>query len=226
MKVKATDLPANAIASTYISFIKISDVNSCAKQLLAEISNTSWINDLNSVAKMSYEDTAKETIVKLVEIFKSIDNKVTKDFGELMISIGSGHCLKDKHKHLVLPLSELWKEKISNNHGFDFHTLSPDSTFSFGEAKYVSKGNSCTSAAKQVHRFCLEGKDKRDAVHLLNFSDSLAIENLSNGKKGYAVAFSINSKNYKKILINSLANEDIKSLTKLCDELFIIGVKA
>lgn len=225
-KVKATDLPEDAIASTYISFIEITDVNSCAKELLVEISNTSWINALNPVAKMSYEDTAKETIVKLVEIFKSVDNKVTKDFGEFMISMGSGHCLKDKHDHVVLPLSELWKEKLSNNHGFDFHTLSPDLKFSFGEAKYVSKGNSCTSAAEQVHRFCREGKDKRDAVHLLHFSDPVAIENLSNGKKGYVVAFSINSADYEKILRNSLANEDIKSLTKLCDELYIIGVTA
>ena len=31
---------------------------------------------------------------------------------------------------------------------------------------------------------------------------------------------------YEKILRNSLANEDIKSLTKLCDELYIIGVTA
>lgn len=225
-KVESSELPEGAIANTYISFIEINDVNTCAQDLLVEISNTAWINDLNPVAKMSYEDTAKETILKLVEIFKSVDNKVTKDFGEFMISMGSGHCLKEKHDHDVLPLSELWKEKLSNNHGFDFHTLSPDLKFSFGEAKYVSTGNSYTSAAEQVHRFSREGKDKRDAVHLINFCNLIAIDNLSNGRKGYVIAFSINSVDHENILKNSLGNDDIKSLTKRCDDLYIIGVKA
>ncbi|AGH81597.1 hypothetical protein PCNPT3_08295 [Psychromonas sp. CNPT3] len=225
-KVKPSDLPKDAIANTYISFMSISDVNACAKELLLEISDTSWINALSPVAKMSYESTAKETIHKLVEIFKSVDNQVTKDFGEFMISMGSGHYLKDKHNHVVLPLSELWKEKISNNHGFDFHTLSPSLKFSFGEAKYVSTGNSYTTAAEQVHRFSKEGKDKRDAVHLLHFADPIAITNLNQDRKGYILAFSINSNDYEKILKNALNNVDVKSLTKRCDELYIIGVKA
>jgi len=225
-KVNPSDLPKDAIASTYISAIEVNDVKTCAQDLLVEISNTAWIHALNPVAKMSYEDTAKKTILKLVEIFKSVDNKVTKDFGEFMISMGSGHCLQEKHDHNVLPLSELWKEKLSNNHGFDFHTLSPGLKFSFGEAKYVSKGNSYTSAAEQVHRFSREGKDRIDAVHLMHFSDPIAIDNLKNDKKGYIVAFSINSADHKNILKNSLGNDDIKALTKRCDELYIIGVKA
>lgn len=225
-KVEASKLPSDAIAETFISYIEVKDVNSHAKDLLQEISNTSWITKLNPIAKMSYEETAHKTIEKLVKIFRSVTNDVTKDFGEFLISMSSGHCLQIKQDHSVLPLSELWKEKLSNNHGFDFHTISPKETFSFGEAKYVSTGNSYTSAAEQVYRFVGEGKDKIDAIHLMHFGSSYAIENLQNGKRGFIVAFSINSSDHESILNNSLENQDIKKLTKCCDELFIIGVRA
>ena len=223
-KVEQSELPSDVSADVYISYIEVEDVNKYAKKLISEISNTSWISELNPVAKMSYEDTAKETIEKLVNIFKSINNNVTQEFGEFMISMSSGHYLESKLSHSVLPLSELWKEKLSNNHGFDFHTLSPQDKFSFGEAKYVSSGNSYTSSAEQVNRFASEGKDKRDAVHLINFSSPTAIKNLENDRKGFIVSFSLNSQNHELILKNSLKNKDIKSLSKICDELYIIGV--
>jgi len=202
-KVASSDLPIGAVADTYISFVQIKDVNSHAKKLLREISDTSWIAKLDSISKMSYENIALETIDRLVKIFKSVNNTVTSDFGEFLISMSSGHCLQKKLNHEVLPLSELWKEKVSNNHGFDFHTLSPANKFSFGEAKFVSKGNSYTSSAKQVLRFVRECKDQRDAVHLRYFSPLVAIDNLKNGKRGFIVAFSINSDDFKLILKNS-----------------------
>ena len=225
-KVLSSELPDGATADTYISFIEIKNVNEHAKNLLTEISNTSWIAELNPIAKMSYEETAHQTIAKLVHIFRSVNNTVSETFGEFMISMSSGNCLKEKQDHSVLPLSELWKEKLSNNHGFDFHTLSPANKFSFGEAKFVSTGNSYTSSAKQVLRFVSEGKDKRDAVHLMHFAQPIAIDNLQKGKRGFIVAFSINSKDHEQILKNSLANNDIKNLSKCCEELYIIGVRA
>ncbi len=94
-KIDPSDLPKDALADTYVSFIEVKNVNHCAKDLLTEISDTAWISNLDPIAQMSYEDTAHETIEKLVEIFRSVDNKVTKDFGEFMISMSSGHCLKE-----------------------------------------------------------------------------------------------------------------------------------
>lgn len=225
-QVDPSDLPLDAVAETYVSCIKVENIKKHASNLLTEITDTSWISDLNPVAKMSYEGTAQKTINKLVKIFKAVDNKVTKDFGEFLISMSSGHCLRKKCNHKVLPLSELWKEKKSNNHGFDFHTLSPENKFSFGEAKFVSSGNSYTTSASQVFEFAQDGKDKIDAVHLMHFSEHLAIENLQAGKRGFVVAFSINTKNYKAVLGNSLNNKDIQGLTKCCDELYVIGVTA
>jgi hypothetical protein len=60
----------------------------------------------------------------------------------------------------------------------------------------------------------------------MHFSEPIAIENLQKGKRGFVVAFSINSGNYKSILKNTLENKDIKDLSKCCDELYIIGVSA
>lgn len=224
-KVNVADLPADAIAETYLFCIEITDVEAYAQELIDNITDTSWISSLDSTAKMSYEVTAKNTIQKLVELFKEVEDEVTADFGEFMISLSSGTCLQNTHSHTCLPLSELWKEKLSNNHGFDFHTLSPVENFSFGEAKFKSSGNAYPSAAKQTLRFSKEGKDKIDAVHLEHFASKIAIENLEKDKKGYAVAFSLNSKDYETILKNSLQNEDIKELSKRCDELYIIGVR-
>jgi hypothetical protein len=225
-KVKKTDLPTDATAEVYTSCVEIIDVKAHADMLLREINNTSWIAELNPIAKMSYEKTAYRTIARLVEIFKSVDNSISSDFGEFMISMSSGHCLQENHKHKVFPLSELWKEKVSNNHGFDFHTLSPENKLSFGESKFSSTNNSYNSSAEQVLRFAKEGKDEIDAVHLMHFCKPIAIENLRKGRKGFVVAFSINSEDHKTILNNSLENEHILELVTCCDELFIVGVKA
>ena len=63
-------------------------------------------------------------------------------------------------------------------------------------------------------------------MHLKNMVSKVAIDNLVlHNKKGYVVSFSINSQDHSEILNNSLNNNDIKELTKLCDELYIIGVK-
>ncbi len=225
-KIDKNLLPKGSTAETYIFCIEILDIKSYAKVLIDDITDTSWISKLDDSAKMSYQIVAKRTIDKLVRIFKSTKGKIHADFGEFMISISSGKCLKEKHSHECLPISEIWKEKLSNNPGFDFHTLSPQNKFSFGESKFVSSGNSYTEAAKQTHEFSRNGKDKVDSVHLQHFASNYAIQNLKNDRKGYIVSFSINSDNYKLILKNSLKNKDIKALTKRCDELYIIGVKA
>lgn len=224
-KVTSADLPDDAKAETCLFCIEITDISAHAKNLLTEISDTSWISKLEPIAKMSYEDISLKTIENLVKIFRSINNKVTEDFGEFMISMSSGQCLKDTHGHKVLPLSEIWKPKVSQNEGFDFHTLSPEDKFSFGEAKFVSSGNSYGDAAKQAHQFSRDNKDKRDGVHLRYFGSSVAIQHLKENKRGFIIAFSINSPDYEQILKNSLHNEDIKNLSKCCDELYIIGVK-
>lgn len=225
-RVNPTLLPGSATAETYASCVEIVDVASHAATLVNSINNTSWISQLNPVARLSYEQTALETIGKLVAIFQSVQGQVTKEFGEFMISMSSGECLSQTLGHAVVPLSELWKEKKSNNHGFDFHTESHNEKIAFGEAKYNSNQNSYTSAAKQVIRFIGEGKDGRDAVHLAHLVSLNANANLIAGNRGFIVAFSLHSPNYEQILNNAIGSDAIQTLSTQCDELYVIGVRA
>ncbi len=224
-KVPQSDLPPKATASTYIACVKVGSVSDCAKELIELISKTSWIDQLDPVAKLSYEKTSLRTINNLVNLFQTVQNKVTEDFGEYMVSVSSGYCLDEQANHQILPLSELWKEKLGNNHGFDFHTVSTQDKFSFGEAKYVSSGNSYGPAAKQTLRFIEEEKDKVDAVHLEKLSSEDALNNLLNGRRGFTVGFSVNSPDYLKILGNAVKNKYVQQLSLQCDELYIIGVQ-
>lgn len=225
-KVIPADLPDGAIAETYLSCIQIIDVNSLAKTLITDISDTSWISELSPVGQRTFQRTAIRTIDRLVQIFQSVDSEVTEKFGEFMISMSSGHYLENKCDHDVLPLSEIWKPKILGNEGFDFHTVSPSDKFSFGEAKFRSSGNAYGEAAEQISDFINNGKDNGDIGLLNYFNRPIAINNLLEGKRGFIVAFSINSDDHELILNNSLDNEDIKNLSKGCDELYIIGVKS
>jgi len=224
-KLMKGDLPMGSVAEAYLFCIEIIDIKSNAKVLIKTISDTSWISRLDAIGKMTFEATAIRTIEKLVDIFNSVNSRITEDFGEFMISLNSGNCLRDKYNHEILPISELWKPKKSGNEGFDFHTVSPNNKFSFGEAKYVRDGNSYGRAARQVCEFIDEEKDRGDAGLLNYFKKPIAMDNLKDGKRGFVIAFSINSTNYETILRNSLKNRDVKKLLKSCDELYIVGVR-
>lgn len=224
-RVDSSVLPGSATADTYVSCIEIINIDAHAATMINTINDTSWIHALNPIAMASYEATALRTINKLITIFQSVQGQVTKDFGEFMISMSAGECLKQKEKHNVVPLSELWKEKISNNHGFDFHTESPQEKISFGEAKYNSNSNSYTAAASQIIRFIDERKDEGDAVHLAHLVSLNAMHNLLSKKRGFVVAFSLNSPNHQDILDNAIRSSDIQELSTQCDELYIIGVR-
>lgn len=122
--VDSSNLPNGATAETHLLCVEIDDVHQCAKELIDFINDTSWISKLNSVGKMSYEMAANETIQALVNIFQTVQDSVTEEFGEYMVSLKASGALKDTLAHTVFPLSELWKEKALGNHGFDFHTQS------------------------------------------------------------------------------------------------------
>jgi hypothetical protein len=225
-RVDPSLLPDNATAATYTSCIEIVNVTTHAATLINSINDTSWISQLSPVARLSYEQTALRTIGKLVRIFQSVQGKVTEEFGEFMISMSAGECLKQELDHDVVPLSELWKEKVSNNHGFDFHTESPQEKVAFGEAKYNSTSNPYTTAATQIIRFIDEGKDGGDAVHLAHLVSLNANANLIAGNRGFIVAFSLHSPNHERILDNAISSDAIQELSTQCDELYIIGVRA
>ena len=155
-----------------------------------------------------------------------MNGKIESEFGEYMISMSAGDCLQKGLKHTVLPISELWKEKLTGNPGFDFHTETHQGRISFGEAKYSSNDNPYTDAAKQVHSFITEEKDKIDAVHLQHLASKKAIDALIANSRGFAIAFSLHSTDHETILNNALQSDLVKRLSGSCDELYIVGVRA
>ena len=77
-------------------------------------------------------------------------------------------------------LQKLWKEKISGNPGFDFHTETPTEFIAFGEAKYRAASNAYNLALKQIKDFIQEKKDLKELSDLKNFVGAKAISNISN----------------------------------------------
>jgi hypothetical protein len=225
-KVDSYELPPGATAVVYLIAIQIDDVRGYAQELITVLNDTSWIDKLNPVGRLSFEKTAKRTINKLVVEFQTINNTVTSSFGEYMVSMSAGQSLGVLLGHLVFPISELWKEKLTNNHGFDFHTQSPQQKLNFGEAKYNKTKNPYTEAAGQVVDFIEAGKDGNDAALISHLASPEAIENLLQTSRGFSVAFSINSLNPEAVLLNALASDFILELCCKCDELQLIGVSS
>lgn len=223
-QVLADELPASA--ETHLFCVDIDDVATHAADLIMKLNDTSWISELGSVPRASYETIALKTAKKLVTIFEAANDSIGAKFGEYLISMSAGGCLGDRLGHSVLPLSELWKEQISGNPGFDFHTESHNKRITFGEAKYNSNQNSYTVAASQVQKFIDAKKDKSDAVHLAHLASQEAVEALLGDSRGLAIAFSLHSDNHERILQNALQSDLVQALSTCADELYIIGVRA
>lgn len=206
--------------------VKVSDIKKIALELTNSVLNTSWIMNLDSGTRRSYEKTAAETAQLLVDIFNraASSSKIAGDFGELLVSIGSARALELIFDHIQTPIAELWKPQKKQNEGFDFHTTCPGKFINFGEAKYSSKKNPHGEALSQAHEFVNEEKHFRDRVHLVNLVHKSAIENLDNAKFGIVAAFSLNSTSPLTIFNNALASaEGILSLTNI-ETIYLVGV--
>lgn len=221
-----SELPAGATAKVHLLVVQVNDIKTAANEIITALNDVSWITKLNPVAKLSYESTALRTITKLTTDFGTVDSSVTSSFGEYLVSIAAGNSLGAVLNHTVFPVSELWKEKVTQNHGFDFHTESQQKVISFGEAKYVKGTNPYTASATQILEFIKARKDGGDAVHLKNFASENAIQNLLKSSRGFTVAFSMHSDKPESILKNALASDLIQKLIKCSHELQIVGVKS
>lgn len=204
--------------------IEVPDVSECADEMIKSISNTSWIDRLGVVERGAFRARSTRTIDKLVyDIFNKIDDVVTADFGEFMVSHTALLGLVGKDGHTKFPLAELWKEKVTGNPGFDFHSETPTALIAFGEAKFSAKENPYTRALKQIAGFIVLEKDLAELTDLKNFSTVDAIQNGLKGNKAFVAAFSLNSADPAQIFQNVFRAESFK---KLLDqkELYLIGV--
>lgn len=210
--------------------IQISEIEKHAVELINIITENSWIEKLDKYSKANYQNKVTQTALTLVEIFKnpSKNNKIKENFGEYVISLDAGKSLEQQLQHKVFPISELWKEKVLNNHGFDFHTETIDKLLNFGEAKYRSAGNAYATAAEQINRFIKPDirKDQGDINDLKNLGASdKSLDNLLNDKRAFTLAYSVNSEDQDKIAKNVFKNKEVQNLIKKKMPLFFIGVQ-
>lgn len=161
------------------------------------------------------------------DILSKVDTNVGSDFGEIMVSSTAVDTLCNNYYHKGVPLAELWKEKISGNPAFDFHTETPSFFISFGEAKFNSKNNSYGKAMEQVSGFIDKKKDTKEGSDLFNFISEKAFNNFDVFKlKAYSMSFSICGTESQDAIIEKIKNNKyFEKLMKNAEELYFIGIE-
>lgn len=141
-----------------------------------------------------------------------------------MISLSAQDALESTLQHRKVPLAEIFKERLTGNSGFDFHTESHSNMVAFGEAKYSGSINPYSNALVQIVDFISDEKDVIELTDLSKFVSDGAIDNAIRGEKAYIAAFSINAAKPGRIFTNILKSKYIKDLLSY-PELYLIGVE-
>lgn len=233
--LKEYDLSSFYGKLVHFFFVKVDDYRYDAAEMVENISSVSWLNKLDKYSEAAYRKTVQRTVEALVKIFSDAslspeNESINDEFGEYLISVESADVLKTKDNHMILPLAELWKEKRSGNHGFDFHTVSQSQLISFGEAKYRAGNNGYQDAIDQILEFIKDEKDLNDITHLrsLKVSD-YSVDKLLGGKRCFAAGFSFpamgknQKRNYNQWKNNICNNCKFKELIKIAEELYVVG---
>ena len=211
--------------TVHILHAKINNVEERTREMIDTISSTSWINQLSVVDQASYAARAERTIEKLVnEIFMKVSSSVSTEFGEYMVSMTAQDVLEEHASHTAIPLAELFKEKLSGNPGFDFHTETPTSFIAFGEAKYSGRTTPYEKALVQIKDFIVLKKDIAELADLKRFCSEQAANNVLNDQKAFVAAFSLNVKKPSAMFSKILAGSEIIPLFEY-PELYLIGVE-
>lgn len=222
--------PENA----FVCHVTISDLEKIALELSKKVTDHSWIVELDNRARRAYETTALKTAQSLVEIFKAPlapDNKVISQFGEFMVSFGSSKALEVIFGHRALPIAELWKPKVAQNEGFDFHTICRENFINFGEAKFSSSSSpyggisgESNGAGGQADGFIGGKKHLMDNQHMGSLAGEDAASNLDSDLFGVVLAFSINAGNPLLVLRNALEHSQTYQNLKNAKNIYIVGV--
>jgi hypothetical protein len=223
------------IDNIFVCHVQVSDLEKIANKLSKEVLNNSWIMDLDPGSRPTYQQTVAETAEILVNKIKdqlSAGDKVSSEFGEIMVSMGASRALEIIFNHVSIPLAELWKPKASGNEGFDFHTVCPNKLINFGEAKFSSSSNpyggntgESSGAGGQADGFVKDDKHHRDRPLLVDLEvGEDAIKNLKNQLFGVVLAFSMNTPNPLEILKNAIQKAlSYQNLSK-AKSIYIVGV--
>ncbi len=223
-KKDVRDLSSSCDCEINCIHIKISDFKPIVQEFEQHISNTSWINNLDAISKITFRNNAEKTINKIVtDIISKVTTNITVDIGEYIVSYSALHALETEFSHVKIPLAELLKEKISGNPGFDFHSVSSNKYLIFGEAKFSLEGTPRAKALDQIGDF-INNKDDGELLWLQPFLEDDTIKHIVNGHKGYTAAFSFNGDNILTIFNNALDSDIICEIVKH-KELYLVAVE-
>ncbi len=183
-----------------------------------------------------YEDVATEEFENIHNLFaailakgisrqlKCVDDSISKDAGEYVVSELARETMVSKLDYLDIPLDELVGKKRSGNPGFDFHSQNKiTDTVIFGEAKYVATTTAYSSALPQIVDFIRDGKDVEDLPELKPFCTTSALQRAADGRKGFSAAFSAKTTNTDRIIANITKRLDFQSLLQY-EELILVAV--
>ncbi|WP_138438960.1 hypothetical protein [Marinobacter alexandrii] len=216
----------SSIEKIKICHVKVNDIKKISEALARRVLDTSWMTTLDAGSQRGFEKTVKETASALVEIFEQTQDLSTigSEFGEVMVSIGSTKALETIFNHQVLPIAELWKPKLKQNEGFDFHTVCKNELINFGEAKYSGSVNPHGDAIDQSKGFIDDEKHLRDYFYLKDLAPNSSVENLNNDNFGIVASFSINSSNPIHILENAVKTAELKLGSDCIKSVYLVGV--
>lgn len=226
--MKIIEIIKNPNGYDNVLFIRINpeSIQDTLSNILMKLMNLSWLGKFDEdYMKKSFETRAKKTVADIEKKFsKCNDDKITSDAGEYVISELAREALVTEFNYLDIPLAELLGMKKSGNPGFDFNTQNKKTdTVIFGEAKYNSRQSAYSVAMNQISDFIDEEKDIMQIADLQPFCTSTALERVTNGSKGFAVAFAAKATPSSNILDSIFKHN---KFTKLCshEELIFLAV--
>lgn len=192
-------------------------------EIIRTLSDLSWINQFcPEYVRSSFYQRAKPTVDKIVlNLQKCSTDNVTSEAGECIVSELAREALVSQMGYLDIPLGELFKEKISQNPGFDIYSGTTDQMIVFGEAKYVNQSNAYGKSMEQVDRFINNKKDVADFVDIDRFYKPIFFDNASKGDKSYAVAFSSKSTSTEDLIKGILNNNHYTALSKQKEIIYV-----
>lgn len=210
-----------------VIFIRIepSDLKITINDIICSLNNLSWIETFDKeYIRKSFKIRASTTAEHLSNNLNNFaQDKVTTDIGEIVVSELSRLAIVNELKYRDIPLAELFKQKISGNHGFDFFSETLSQFIVFGEAKYVSNSNGYGRALEQIERFIVEERDTSDLNDIDKFVSELSLNNHDQNHKAFACAFSATSIETETLINHILKNANFNKI-KHHKEIILIAV--
>ena len=213
----AYTIKVNKLIEPNVRFIRVqpNDLKITLGYILDTLSSMCWISRMSEDLRQGYEVRVQGSIDKLNKEFtEGSESEIISNTGEYIVSELTRSTIVNELNYMDIPLGEVFKQKGSNNPGFDIFTVNLKDQILFGEAKYVANANSYNNAIKQVNRFVSEKRDLSDLPDLVPFTSFEARMKANNGDRGFIVGFSSTTISNERLEQNLKDNEAYKALPK------------